>query len=166
MALLVAVGALLLLALAVAWWRRARKTVRDRDEEILSLLASKVRRCLCVGGGGGVGGVGDGGGDWCWTALKRARDCFLDGERANRLPAWLPLLHLLPLFAKTERNDGGILDDDYHELSVLSTASLSDFEVVRSIAAGNNGQIFEVSCSIPQVCLGWGNGKGEGYGVL
>ena len=38
-----------------------------------------------------------------------------------------------------------------HEQSLLSTATLADFEVVRSIASGNNGQIFEVACTIPQV---------------
>ena len=41
--------------------------------------------------------------------------------------------------------------DDLHEQALLSTAILSDFRIVRSIAAGNNGQIFEVACKIPQV---------------
>ena len=38
-----------------------------------------------------------------------------------------------------------------HEQALLSTASLEDFEILRSIGAGNNGQIFEVACTIPQV---------------
>lgn len=62
--------------------------------------------------------------------------------------------------------------DDVHEQALLSTAELGDFEVVRSIAAGNNGQIFEVACTIPQVgdrdTLSMGlrfESQGEGEGV-
>lgn len=53
----------------------------------------------------------------------------------------------------TQRPDGDLLNNvGVHEQALLSTASLDDFEILRSIGAGNNGQIFEVACTIPQAC--------------
>ena len=142
-----ALGVLFLLGLGMLLWtRRVRRVAnRDREEEVMSLVANKV-------GGDDMAVV-----IWClWTCqsgVEGGCGYFLG------VPACVSLLEFCNLntsysasrFEQTVRDDGGVTDNEYHEFSVLSTAALDDFHVIRSIATGSNGQIFEVKCLIAQV---------------
>ena len=85
-----------------------------------------------------------------WALLACLASC--------RAPHALPSV---PTRARAQRGDrlvgtswsatGSAAAGDLHEQSLLSTATLEDFEIVESIGAGSNGQIFKVVCTIPQV---------------
>ena len=132
--------------IAVWWSRRVRKAAASRDHysEVETLLGSRAVKIGEKARRGEEGGQGRRNG----TVISCSIASLCKRTRSLPQPAAIALgIHPL---AGT-RDDGGVGPEDFHELSVLSTASLDDFRVVRSIAAGANGQIFEAKCLIGQV---------------
>ena len=116
--------------------RRRQRSAEERERQILDALLAKttVSAPLCV---------------FKLFNISHTRVSF------NSVPP--------PPFGRalhaTQRSDGQHSDVSgvVHEQALLSTATLDDFEVLRSIAAGNNGQIFEVACTVPQVIAAAGS---------